>query len=64
MGEVDKARDSKLGRDVAIKVLRDSVAADAERMARFSREARVLAALGPYLAGVRPHHISAMFQEG
>lgn len=45
MGEVYRARDSKLDRDVAIKVLRADVAGDRERLARFSREARVLAAL-------------------
>jgi eukaryotic-like serine/threonine-protein kinase len=45
MGEVYRARDSKLNRDVAIKVLPASLASDAERIARFSREAQVLAAL-------------------
>ena len=40
MGEVYRARDSKLKRDVAIKVLPASVAADAARLARFQREAR------------------------
>ena len=45
MGEVYRARDIKLQRDVAIKVLLPAVAADAERLARFSREAQVLAAL-------------------
>jgi len=43
MGEVWRARDSKLGRDVAIKVLPEAVANDPERMARFEREARLLA---------------------
>ena len=45
MGEVYRARDTKLNRDVAIKVLLPAVAADAERLARFSREAQVLASL-------------------
>ena len=45
MGEVYRARDTKLGRDVAIKVLSDSLAGDPERLARFEREAKVLAAL-------------------
>jgi serine/threonine protein kinase len=45
MGEVYRARDSRLNRDVALKVLPQSVAADAERLARFTREAQVLASL-------------------
>jgi serine/threonine-protein kinase len=45
MGEVYRARDSRLGREVALKVLPDSLAADAERVARFEREAQILAAL-------------------
>ena len=45
MGEVYRARDSKLGRDVAIKVLPEAFARDADRMARFQREAKVLASL-------------------
>jgi eukaryotic-like serine/threonine-protein kinase len=45
MGEVYRARDPKLGRDVAIKVLPEAFARDAERMARFQREAKVLASL-------------------
>jgi serine/threonine-protein kinase len=45
MGEVYRARDMNLGRDVAIKVLRDAFAHDTDRMARFGREARLLAAL-------------------
>jgi eukaryotic-like serine/threonine-protein kinase len=45
MGEVYRARDSKLGRDVALKVLPEAFARDAERMARFQREAKLLASL-------------------
>jgi serine/threonine-protein kinase len=45
MGEVYRARDTKLDRDVAIKVLPEAVAADADRLARFDREARTLASL-------------------
>jgi Tol biopolymer transport system component/predicted Ser/Thr protein kinase len=45
MGEVYRARDTKLKREVALKVLPDSFARDPERMARFQREAEVLAAL-------------------
>jgi serine/threonine protein kinase len=45
MGEVYRARDTKLGRDVAIKVLPESVSRDPDRLARFEREARVLASL-------------------
>jgi serine/threonine-protein kinase len=53
MGEVYRAQDSKLGREVAIKVLPALFAEDAERMARFSREAQVLASLNhPNIAGI------------
>src|SRR6516165_9455555 len=45
MGEVWRATDTKLGRDVAIKILPEAFAQDAERMARFEREAKVLASL-------------------
>ena len=45
MGQVYKARDGRLGRDVAIKVLPASVANDPERLARFEREAKLLASL-------------------
>jgi serine/threonine-protein kinase len=45
MGEVYRASDSKLGRDVALKMLAPAFAQDAERMARFQREAQVLASL-------------------
>src|SRR5215467_10842682 len=53
MGEVYRARDERLGRDVAIKVLPAVVAIDAERRARFQREARLLAALNhPNIAAI------------
>jgi serine/threonine-protein kinase len=53
MGEVYRARDTRLGRDVAIKVLPQAFANDADRLARFEREARVLAALDhPHIATI------------
>ena len=53
MGEVYRAHDPKLGRDVAIKVLPEAFARDAERMARFQREAKVLASLDhPNIASI------------
>jgi len=45
MGEVYRARDTRLGRDVAAKVLPETFSPDAERMGRFRREAQVLASL-------------------
>src|SRR5215471_10131866 len=45
MGEVYQARDTKLERDVAIKILPEALARDPERLARFEREAKVLASL-------------------
>ena len=53
MGEVYRARDSKLGREVAIKVLPDQFVSDADRLARFVREAQLLASLNhPNIAQV------------
>jgi serine/threonine protein kinase len=53
MGEVYRARDQKLGRDVAIKVLPADVAGNTERLARFKREAQVLASLNhPNIAAI------------
>jgi eukaryotic-like serine/threonine-protein kinase len=53
MGEVYRARDSRLKRDVALKVLPQAFASDAQRMARFEREAQLLAALNhPNIASI------------
>jgi eukaryotic-like serine/threonine-protein kinase len=53
MGEVYRARDSKLGRDVAIKILPSHFTADPERRSRFAREARLLAALNhPHIGAI------------
>src|ERR1041385_5531892 len=53
MGEVYRARDTKLGRDVAIKVLPSSLTNDPDRLARFSREAQLLASLNhPNIAAI------------
>ena len=53
MGQVWRARDTKLDRDVAIKVLPEAFAHDADRLARFTREAKTLAALNhPNIAGI------------
>jgi len=53
MGEVYRARDLKLGRDVAIKVLPEAVAREQERLARFEREGRTLASLNhPNIANI------------
>ena len=53
MGEVYRATDTKLKRDVAVKVLPAALAADPERLARFQREAEVLASLNhPNIAAI------------
>jgi serine/threonine protein kinase len=53
MGDVYRARDTRLGREVAIKLLAGSFAADPDRVARFDREARLLAALNhPHIASI------------
>jgi serine/threonine-protein kinase len=60
MGEVYRARDSRLGRDVAIKILPETFACDADRRARFAREAKTLAALNhPNIA-----HIHGLEERG
>ena len=68
MGEVYRARDTQLGRDVAIKVLPDSVVGDTERIARFEREAQLLAALNhPNIAaiyGMEKHALILELVEG
>jgi serine/threonine protein kinase len=53
MGEVYRARDTRLGREVAIKILPSAFTEDADRLARFEREARTLAALNhPHIAAI------------
>ena len=60
MGQVYRARDTKLNRDVALKVLPDSVANDSDRLARFTREAQTLASLNhPNIA-----HIHGLEESG
>jgi eukaryotic-like serine/threonine-protein kinase len=76
MGEVYRARDTKLNRDVAVKILPDLVAHDADRVARFTREAQALAALNhpniaqiygiveaPSEAGTEGAHVHALVME-
>src|SRR5436190_19105732 len=69
MADVYRARDTRLGRDVAIKILPDDISADPESLARFQREARTASRLNqPHLVTIydigaeqigdlRPHHI-------
>jgi len=72
MGEVYRARDTRLNRDVALKVLPEAFAADADRLARFEREAHVLATLNhPNIAQIHgfedagaTHAIAMEFVEG
>src|SRR6476619_3830452 len=60
MGQVYRARDTKLNRDVALKVLPDSFANDPDRLARFQREAQILASLNhPNIA-----HIHGLEESG
>jgi len=71
MGEVYRARDTKLNRDVAIKILPDVFAHDAARIARFTREAQTLASLNhPNIAQIygvieadQPEHVHALVME-
>ncbi len=65
MGEVWRATDTTLGREVAIKVLPATFAADPERLARFEREAKVLASLShPGIAGIYGFHEAASTGSG
>ena len=70
MGEVYRARDTKLGRDVALKILPETFASDPDRLARFEREARTLASLNhPHIAQIygfedRAHRLVMELVEG
>jgi serine/threonine protein kinase len=55
MGEVSRATHTKLGREVAIKIVPEAFAHDAERMVRFEREAHVLAGAEP-LSVIKTHY--------
>jgi eukaryotic-like serine/threonine-protein kinase len=68
MGEVYRARDTKLGRDVAIKILSEALVDDPDRIARFEREAKTLAALNhPHIAHIHgleeTHGVRALVME-
>jgi eukaryotic-like serine/threonine-protein kinase len=68
MGEVYRARDTRLDRNVAIKILPQAFVADAERVARFQREAKVLASLNhPHIAAIygleEAEHVTALVME-
>src|SRR6266852_5576396 len=64
MGEVYRAKDTKLDRDVAIKIVPESFAHDPERIARFEREAKVLAALNhPNIAQIYGREERALIME-
>ena len=57
MGEVYRAKDTKLEREVAVKILPEEMAKRPERMARFEREAKLLAALNhPHIAAIHGLH--------
>src|ERR671925_2407990 len=68
MGEVYRARDARLARDVAIKVLPDAFASDPDRLARFTREAQTLAALNhqnvAHVYGVEERALIMEFVDG
>jgi len=64
MGEVYHARDTRLNRDVALKVLPEAFASDPDRLARFTREAQVLASLNhPNVAGIHGIEANALVME-
>jgi eukaryotic-like serine/threonine-protein kinase len=64
MGEVYRARDTKLNRDVALKVLPESFANDPDRLARFQREAHVLASLNhPNIAHIHGFQFQRLQRE-
>ncbi|HEY7189867.1 MAG TPA: serine/threonine-protein kinase [Vicinamibacterales bacterium] len=64
MGEVYRARDTRLNRDVALKVLPEVFATDPDRLARFTREAQVLASLNhPNVAGIHGIEVNALVME-